>query len=79
MFVAVVYRECDRDVQAQSIVVALPSSSARSDRERRMRGPGYLLPGAKTSAFGTPHPPGSDSVSAGSLTTSCVERPPVKV
>lgn len=30
----------------------------------------YCLRGATTSAFGTPHPPGSDSASPGSFTTS---------
>ena len=37
---------------------------------------GYFLPGIATSAFGTCDPPRSDSVSAGSLTTSWVEGPP---
>jgi hypothetical protein len=35
-----------------------------------------IFPGTTKSAFGTSHPPGTDSLSEGSFTTSCVEGPP---
>src|SRR5262249_51651936 len=37
------------------------------------------VPGTTIKAFGTPHPPGMDRVSVGSLTTSCVDGPPSRL